>query len=84
VSLIVSPSICYVFYLGEIEGVEKLSPVTLLVDHIYRYCQQAGIRLLDIGIATEHGEPNVGLIGYKRNLGCATSLKFTLSTEVGS
>jgi predicted N-acyltransferase len=82
VSLLVSPDVLYVFYWGEVRGVEKLSPVTVLADGIYRECQRRGVRLLDIGIATVDGAPNHGLVAYKRNLGCTASLKLTLTKEL--
>jgi hypothetical protein len=82
VSLVISPAITYVFYWGEVAGVEKLSPVTVLADGIYRHCQSLGTRLLDLGTATLHGEPNPGLMAYKQNLGCTASLKLTLTKDL--
>jgi len=77
-----SPRICYVFYLGEVDGVERQSPVTLLVSHIHEWCRDQGIALLDLGIATEAGVPNEGLMAYKRNLGFEISPKYTLEAEI--
>jgi hypothetical protein len=82
VSLVISPGVIYVFYWGEVRGVEKLSPVTVLADGVYRHCQSTGVRLLDLGTATLHGEPNPGLMAYKQNLGGTASLKLTLSKEL--
>lgn len=69
----------YVFYWGEIEGAEALSPVTLLADRIYGYCAVEGLTLLDLGTATIDGVPNHGLVRYKKNLGCEESLKLIVS-----
>jgi Acetyltransferase (GNAT) domain len=77
-----SASALYVFYLGEANGAEKQSPVTLLVAHIYQWCADHGIDLLDLGIATEGGVPNEGLMAYKRNLGFDVSPRYTLSREL--
>lgn len=77
-----SPERLYVFYLGEVDGVERLSPVTLLVSHIHDWCRDHGIALLDLGIATEGGVPNEGLMNYKRNLGFDVSPKYTLEKEI--
>lgn len=77
-----SPQALYVFYLGEADGAEKQSPVTLLVAHVYQWCADHGVTLLDLGIATEGGVPNEGLMAYKRNLGCDISPRYTLAKEI--
>lgn len=77
-----SPTSLYVFYLGEADGAERQSPVTLLVAHIYQWCADHGVTLLDLGIATECGVPNEGLMAYKRNLGFDVSPRYTLSKEL--
>lgn len=77
-----SPDILYVFYLGDVDGVAKLSPVTLLVAHVHEWCRAQSIALLDLGIATEGGVPNEGLMAYKRNLGFEVSPKYTLTKEL--
>lgn len=82
VSLVIDPERIYVFYWGEVRGAEKLSPVTVLAQGIYRECQRRGARLLDVGISTVHGAPNHGLIAYKRNLGCTASLKLTFTKDL--
>lgn len=73
----------YVFYLGEVDGVERLSPVTLLVSHIHDWCRDHQIAFLDLGIATEGGLPNEGLMAYKRNLGFDVSPRYALQKEIG-
>ncbi len=77
-----SPDVLYVFYLGDVDGVAKLSPVTLLVAHVHEWCRAQSIALLDLGIATEGGVPNEGLMAYKRNLGFEVSPKYTLTKEL--
>jgi hypothetical protein len=73
----VSPSILYVFYWGDVAGVESYSPIALLASSIYGFCQQNGFRLLDVGTSTVAGEPNYGLINFKQHLGFSASLKPT-------
>ena len=77
-----SPRCCYVFYLGEVDGMDRLSPVTLLVSHIHDWCRCHGASMLDLGIATESGVPNEGLMTYTRNLGFDVSPKYTLEKEL--
>jgi len=83
VCIAVNPDVLYVFYWGEVAGVETLSPVTLLARHLYEVCQNEKIALLDVGASTLEGVPNHGLIRYKKALGCTESLKlfFTKTIE---
>lgn len=78
ICLRINPSVLYVFYWGEVAGVENLSPVTLLARTIYESCQENGIGLLDLGTSTWHGVPDLGLVRYKQNLGATASLKLWL------
>jgi hypothetical protein len=71
----VRADILYVFYWADAEDQQQLSPVTFLAQEIYGYCQQRGYRLMDLGISTDEGLPNWGLVGYKENLGFSASLK---------
>jgi len=82
VCLSIAPGVLYVFYLGEADGAERRSPVTLLVSHIYDWCRDRGVELLDLGVATEAGTPNEGLMAYKRNLGFDVSPRYTLHAEL--
>jgi hypothetical protein len=75
VAMLVSAEVLYVAYWGERDGAERQSPVTLLAHALYGEAQARGIALLDVGISTEHGQPNAGLVQYKRNIGCTASLR---------
>lgn len=71
----VSPQSVYVFYWGDAAGYSGLSPIVLLAETIYGYAAAVGARWMDIGTSTNDGEPNYGLIHFKKNLGCRASLK---------
>ena len=43
------------------------------------FAQEHGFRLLDAGISTVAGEPNLGLIHFKRGLGFSESLKLRMT-----
>ena len=75
----VSSEVFYVFYWGEVEGVESFSPVSFLAEHIYDYCIENEYKCLDAGTATVMGVPNVGLASYKKKLGFEESLKLSLT-----
>ena len=79
-----TPNALYVFNLGEVDGVERLSPVTLLVSHIHDWCRDHAIDLLDLGIATEGGIPNEGLMAHQRALGFDVSPRYTVEKEIGA
>jgi predicted N-acyltransferase len=78
ICLLVNPTTLYVFYWGEIAGVESLSPVTLLAQCLFDHCKANAISLLDLGTSTVKGAPNEGLLRYKRHLGARISLKLTM------
>jgi hypothetical protein len=74
-----SSHILYVFYWGDQPGFSTASPVVALAERIYRFCQEAGFRLLDVGTSTLDREPNHGLIQFKRGLGFSESLKLRMA-----
>ena len=52
------------------------SPMVLLTDGLFRYCQQQQIRLLDLGLSLDHNrQPKPSLMRFKRNLGAQESPK---------
>jgi hypothetical protein len=75
VCIALSEEIFYVFYWGDVTGMDTMSPITLLAQCIYEYCQKHGFRLLDVGTSTLDGNPNYGLINFKQHLGFTASLK---------
>ena len=74
----VSSSILYVLYWGDQEGMRSYSPVAMVAASIYAYCAEHGFNLMDIGISTLKGEPNHGLVNFKRNLGFTESTKIEM------
>lgn len=74
----VVPNLLYVFYWGEISGYEKLSPIALLSNKLVEYCIENKYKILDIGTSSERSKPNVGLLKFKKNIGCKSCNKFYL------
>ncbi len=74
----VVPNLLYVFYWGEIRGYEKLSPIALLSNKLVRYCIENKYEILDIGTSSERSNPNIGLLKFKKNIGCKSCNKFYL------
>ncbi len=86
VCLALTPSVLYVLYWGDVDGMRGYSPIAMLAANIYSFGAERGFTLLDVGIASLHGEPNHGLVNFKRNLGCTESLKLEMvwSNKSGS
>ena len=54
------------------------SPMVLLTDGLFAYCQQRQIRLLDLGVSLDgNHQPKASLMRFKRNLGAQDSPKLT-------
>ncbi|ELR70376.1 hypothetical protein C900_04061 [Fulvivirga imtechensis AK7] len=75
VSIRVSNEVLYNFYHGDAADYRSYSPVVMLLDGVYAYCQEKKIKYLDLGISSVNGEVNEGLLRFKRNCGCRTTSK---------
>ena len=84
ICIAVDKAVHYVFYWGEIDGYQNPSPIPFLAQGLYSHCQENGFRLMDVGTATIKGNPNHGLIRFKRSLGLEASLKLTFSKNFSS
>lgn len=72
-------SVAYTFYLGHSKQHNKLSPVVFLVSHLYDWCQQSGISILDLGTSALDGQPNFPLLDFKLRMGGILTPKFTFT-----
>ena len=77
VGIRVSPAILYYFFPADDAAYAAYSPTVLLLAGMYGYARSHGYRQFDLGIATDAGRPNPGLIRFKRNMGAEPSLKLT-------
>ncbi|MEL7003990.1 MAG: GNAT family N-acetyltransferase [Bacteroidota bacterium] len=75
VSIRVNQASLYNFYHGDDQEYRVYSPVVMLLDGIYSYCQQSQIETLDLGISSDQGELNKGLFVFKKNCGAIESAK---------
>ncbi len=78
VVLRVLPTVAYTLYVADRADYRAISPLVGLHNFIYGWCQQLSIRYLDLGVATERGVPNPGLVAFKQHLGGQPSAKHTL------
>lgn len=77
VTVEVSEKILYVFYTADEIGMRKLSPVVMVHETMYNYCEQRGFALLDFGTASKHGNINIGVANFKRRIGGNATNKIT-------
>ena len=75
VSIRITDSALYNFYHGDAEDYRSFSPVVMLLDGIYSFCQTEKINVLDLGISSVQGELNEGLFRFKKNCGAEQSAK---------
>ncbi|MBD2725717.1 hypothetical protein H6G96_05130 [Nostoc sp. FACHB-892] len=81
ICVVINPFILYVYAWGDIDNMQNYSPITLLANYIYEYAQKKAFQLIDLGTSTVLGEPNIGLMQFKKNLGCQESLKLSFSKD---
>ncbi|WP_420155822.1 GNAT family N-acetyltransferase [Siphonobacter sp.] len=77
VTVHINNRILYTLYPADDPAFLSSSPLILAYAGLYRLCQREGYELLDLGISTENGERNEGLIRFKNNLGAMESEKRT-------
>jgi len=77
IAIHINKDILYVFYTADHLMHRRLSPVVLLHQGLYSFCQHQNIKQLDLGTSSQKGLVNSGVANFKRNLGGIASLKNT-------
>ncbi|MDR6194232.1 hypothetical protein [Siphonobacter sp. SORGH_AS_0500] len=75
VTVRINERILYTLYPADAAEFLDLSPLILVNAGLYQYCLTNQYQILDLGISTENGVRNEGLIRFKKNLGAITSEK---------
>lgn len=75
VTVRINDRILYTLYPADDPEFLDLSPLILVNAGLYQYCLDHGYQILDLGISTENGIRNEGLIRFKKNLGALESEK---------
>lgn len=73
----VRSDVLYNFYADHAAQYDALSPMTVLIHHLYSYCQTNRIHLLDLGTSATNNQPNFGLLNFKMRIGALQSPKLT-------
>lgn len=78
------PRVCYAVFWGDNETGRPLRAMDFLSLNIWKYYKEKGYRYIDLGISTESGNPNEGLLRFKETHEAISSLrrKFTWSPEL--
>ena len=79
VAVKIDAQVLYNFYPADAEEYLAYSPTVLLSAYIVDWAKEKGFSVLDLGIATEEGIPNIGLMRFKKNLGAIESVKYTIT-----
>lgn len=77
VAVVVNSRILYSFYPAHDAHYQAFSPVVMLMEGLYGFCQRHSFGLLDLGTSPDGGKPNYGLIRFKQHLGAHVSLKLS-------
>jgi hypothetical protein len=77
ISILVHEKILYNFYSSHSSEFDSLSPIVFLISHMYSYCQDQKIEILDLGTSAFEGKPNFGLLDFKLRLGAKPTPKLT-------
>lgn len=79
----VSNQIVYNFLTDNLPAYRQYSPSVLLIESIYKYCQEKKIAVLDLGTSVDHlGFEKAGLVTFKENIGGISSQKITYSKQL--
>lgn len=75
-------TICYAVFWGDNEIGRPLRAMDYLTYSLWKYYKEMGFKYIDLGISTEAGSPNEGLLRFKESHEAVSSLRFKFSWEV--
>lgn len=82
ISIRVYADVLYNFYHDHASEYDHLSPVVLLNEGLYQFCQTNNIRLLDLGTSNINDQVNESLLAFKLHLGAQPSRKLTFAKNL--
>jgi hypothetical protein len=75
---VMSNEVAQVVYWGFDPDYSPLDAMKALSFDLFKSYKERGFELVDLGISSENSIVNLGLAAFKENIGCETSLRFTL------
>jgi hypothetical protein len=73
------PSICYAVFWGDSEAGRPLRAMDFLAFQLWSHYKKSGYSYIDLGISTEKGNPNEGLLRFKESHDATSSLRYNFS-----
>jgi hypothetical protein len=70
------PNICYAVFWGDNEDGRPLRAMDYLAFNLWSYYKNLGFKYIDLGISTEAGNPNEGLLRFKESHESISSLRY--------
>lgn len=80
--IIVNRDIIYYYLPADHQLYKQHSPMIVLIQKMYEYGQMHHMQILDLGVSTEKGVKNEGLIKFKQHLGGEESEKCTFLKQI--
>ena len=75
------PSIAFAVFWGDSEDGRPLRAMDYLLYNLWTHYKKLGYEYIDLGVSTESGIPNTGLLRFKETHDCTSSLRFSFSWE---
>jgi hypothetical protein len=82
ISIRVTGNVLYNFYVDHDPEFDRVSPVVLLTDGIYRWCKRNNFACIDLGTSSLPAQPNFSLLDFKLHLGGRVTDKFTFEKKL--
>lgn len=77
------PGICHFLFMGDNEAGRGLRAMDFLISSVWSTYKKLGFRYIDLGISTEQGAPNEGLLRFKESHDCVSSLRYRFVWSLG-
>lgn len=74
--------ICYAVFWGDNDDGRPLRAMDFLLLNLFTYYKEAGFRYMDLGISTENGIPNEGLLRFKESHEALSSIRYRFMLEI--
>ena len=75
------PDICHAVFWGDNDKGRPLRAMDYLIYNLWSYYKGLGYKYIDLGISTEDGNPNEGLLRFKESHEAISSLRYTFTWQ---
>jgi hypothetical protein len=73
------PDICHAVFWGDNDTGRPLRAMDYLIFNLWTYYKESGYKYIDLGVSTESGQPNEGLLRFKESHEATSALKYTFA-----